>query len=91
MQPSRPARYRGLRRLLLALIGLLYVVSIPWYREAGAEPAIVLGLPDWVATALACYVAVAVLNSVAWMLTEVEDTAPEPSDPAPRPEGGPPR
>jgi hypothetical protein len=82
MDPSRIARRRGLRRLLLALIGLLYVASIPWYRDAGADPEIVLGLPDWVATALLCYVGVALLNSVAWLLTDVEDEEPA-RDPAP--------
>jgi hypothetical protein len=74
---SRPAR-GGLRRLLLGAIGVLYVVSVPWYRESGAEPEIWLGLPDWVAVALGCYVAVAILNSIAWLLTEVEDAPPEP-------------
>jgi len=48
------------------------VVSIPWYRAAG-EPGRWLGLPDWVAVALVCYVAVAVLNSVAWLLTDIPD------------------
>jgi hypothetical protein len=78
-EPSRLAR-RRLRRLLLALIGLLYVASIPWYRETGAEPAILLGLPDWVATALACYVGVALLNAVAWRLTEIEEAEPAPGE-----------
>jgi hypothetical protein len=32
-----------------------------------------LGLPDWVAVALLCYAAVAVLNSLAWLLTDVPD------------------
>ncbi len=59
--------------LLLAAIGLLYVVSIPWYRETGAEPEIWFGLPDWVAVALGCYVAVAVLNAIAWLRTDVPE------------------
>jgi hypothetical protein len=62
-----------LRRGVLALIGLLYVVSVPWYRETGSPVDIVFGLPDWVAVALACYVGVAILNGVAWLLTEVRD------------------
>lgn len=62
------------RRLLLWAIGLLYLVSIPWYREPGAAPEMGLfGLPDWVGIALGCYIAAAVLNSVAWMLTDVSD------------------
>ena len=64
---------RRLRRLLLLGIAVLYLASIPWYRETGAEPEIVLGLPDWVTIALGCYVGVALLNSVAWLLTDVDD------------------
>ena len=61
------------RRILLAGIGLLYALSIPWYREAGASPAIVFGLPDWVAVALACYLGVAILTALAWLLSDIED------------------
>lgn len=64
---------RRLRALLLALIGVLFVASVPWYRPTGADVTLIWGLPDWVAVALACYVGVAVLNSVAWLLSEVED------------------
>lgn len=62
-----------IRGLLLAGVALLYVFSIPWYREPGAESAIVFGLPDWVMVALGCYVAAAVLNSLAWLATDVRD------------------
>ena len=31
------------------------------------------GLPDWVAVALACYVAAAFLNAGAWLLTDLRD------------------
>jgi hypothetical protein len=75
---------RRFRLLLLAIIALLYLISIPWYREAGKAPAIWLGLPDWVAVALGCYFAAAVLNAVAWLLTDVPDEDP-PVDPT---EGG---
>ena len=61
------------RVLLLVVIGLLYAVSIPWYRESGELAPTVLGLPDWVALALGCYVVVAVLNCVAWLLTDLRD------------------
>ncbi len=64
---------RRLRIALLAVIVALYVISVPWYREAGATPELWLGLPDWVAVALVCYVSVAVLNSAAWLLTELRD------------------
>ena len=72
---------RGLRRLLLVAIGLLYVASIPWYREAGGEPRLWLGLPDWVAVALVCYAAVAVLNAAAWVMTDVPDGSDAPDVP----------
>ncbi len=65
------------RRVCLGLIGVLYVVSVPWYRESGQAPAIWLGLPDWVAVAVLCYVAVAVLNAFAWTATEVPDRVPD--------------
>ena len=66
-----------MRRLLLIAISALYVASIPWYRPSGAESEIVLGLPDWVAVALGCYVIAALLNSLAWLLTDVPDRPPE--------------
>ncbi len=65
------------RSLLLALIALLYVISIPWYRSAGAPSGVLLGLPDWVAVALLCYVGIAILNSAAWLLTDVPDDESE--------------
>ena len=70
-----------MRVLLLAAIALLYAVSIPWYRETGAEPEMWFGLPDWVAVALGCYLAVAVLNAIAWLRTDV----PEPPSAADEP------
>ncbi len=44
-----------------------------------------LGLPDWVAVALLCYLAAAVVNAVAWLITDVPDDGPP--DPTRR-EGG---
>ena len=69
------------RTWLLVAIAVLYVVSVPWYRETGAPVSYLFGLPDWVAVALACYVAVAVLNSLAWMLTDMADESPSDRDP----------
>ncbi len=69
---------RLLRRVCLGLIVLLYVVSVPWYRDGDAPLRLWLGLPDWVALALLCYVAVAVLNAVAWLATAIPE---DPEDP----------
>jgi hypothetical protein len=73
-EPARVGRVR-LRRSLLALIALLYVASIPWYRRAGTgdPPGVLFGLPDWVAVALVCYAAAAFLNAGAWLLSDVHD------------------
>jgi hypothetical protein len=68
------------RRGLLVAIGILYVVSVPWYRSGGGEPEIWLGMPDWAAVAVVCYAAVAVLNALAWLLCEVHDVQPDPAD-----------
>jgi len=65
---------RRVRAVLLAAIVVLFVVSVPWYRTGGGGvPAKWLGLPDWVAVALVCYVVAAVLNAVAWLLTDFDD------------------
>ena len=57
------------RRVCLVGIGLLYVASVPWYRESDVPMRVWLGLPDWVAVALLCYVGVASLNALAWLWT----------------------
>lgn len=77
---------RRLRRALLALVALLYVLSIPWYRTAGDDPTVWLGLPGWVAVALLCYVGAAFANAAAWLLTDVPD-APEVPEPRDAPAG----
>jgi hypothetical protein len=64
---------RRIRAVLLAAIGVLFVLSVPWYRASDAELQIRFGLPDWVAVALGCYVGVAILNAIAWLLTDVPD------------------
>ncbi len=72
------ARTRSrIRRLLLVGVGVLYVLSIPWYREAGSTAELAYGLPDWVAVAIGCYVAAAILNAVAWLLTEIPEDHPQ--------------
>ena len=71
------------RTLLLVAIAALYLVSIPWYRPAGAVPETWFGLPDWVAVAIVCYAAAAVLNALAWFGSEISDEAPEADDPSP--------
>ncbi len=80
-----PRRRSRTRVALLVAIALLYVVSVPWYRATDAPLRVVFGVPDWVAVAVACYVAVAVFNAIAWRLTDI----PEALDPAEDvPEGG---
>jgi hypothetical protein len=64
---------RRIRFTLLALIGLLYAISIPWYRADDAPLELIFGLPDWVAVAVGCYVAVAILNAFAWLLTDIPE------------------
>ena len=51
-------------------------MSIPWYRESGAASGTLFGFPDWVAVSIGCYVAIAILNSIAWLLTDVRDVDP---------------
>jgi hypothetical protein len=82
VRPERPRWARPLRRVLLCLIGLLYAASIPWYR-GDAPPARIFGLPDWVAVAVLCYAAAAILNAAAWLLTEFSE--PIDADEARRP------
>ena len=67
----------GRRRLVyigcMIGIALLYIFSVPWYRDANEPLELWLGLPDWVAVSLLCYVGVAILNAIAWLLAEVPD------------------
>ncbi len=67
----RRRRRQLVRRALLAMIAALYLVSVPWYRDSDAPLRLVMGLPDWVAVALGCYIAVAVLNALAWSMTDI--------------------
>lgn len=67
---------RILRRLLLLLVAVLYVLSIPWYRRGGDPAPLWFGLPDWVTVALLCYAGAAFSNALAWLLTEVPDDDP---------------
>ncbi len=64
---------KTLRRVLLTLVVILCVLSIHWYRDAASAPATLMGMPDWVAVAVLCYVAAAVLNAWAWWITDVSD------------------
>lgn len=70
------SRGSGRRRIHVAcmiIIALLYVISVPWYRDVDQPLQIWFGLPDWVAVALLCYVGVAIVNGVAWSVAEVSD------------------
>jgi len=77
-----------LRTGFLVCIGILYCISVPWYRSDSQELELFLGLPDWVAVAVICYGLVAILNSLAWVQTSVEDDAPLPAVLAHREAGG---
>jgi hypothetical protein len=65
----------------MIVIGLLYIISVPWYRDDEAPLRLWLGLPDWVAVALLCYVGVAIVNAVAWIVTDVPDQPDESEGP----------
>ena len=71
---------------LLVTIAILFVASIPWYREPGVAPSIWFGLPDWFAVAIGCYVAVAIANALAWLLTDLSDPEEPHRDDAPEDE-----
>jgi hypothetical protein len=72
---------RSLRAICLGLIALLYVISVPWYRDTEAPLRIWFGLPDWVAVALLCYVGVAIVNAAAWLLSDVSDVSDDSNEP----------
>ena len=65
-----------LRVLLFGAIGLLFLLSIPWYREANAAPPLLFGLPSWVAVAIGCYLGAACLNAIAWWIVPLSDHLP---------------
>jgi hypothetical protein len=69
--------------VLLGGVALLYIASVPWYRDLDAPLRLVFGLPDWVAVAIACYAVAACLNAAAWLLSDgasaFEDSADAPS------------
>lgn len=74
---SGVARKRSRFRLfLLGLVFFLFVFSVPWYRGDPEGLHLVFGLPDWVAVALGCYGLAALLNSLAWLWTDIDDEAP---------------
>ncbi len=71
---------RPLRRLLLGLLALLYGASIPWYRDSGAAPGTLLGLPDWAAVAVLCYALAALVTALLWLVTDMPEAPAEPPD-----------
>ena len=75
MEAGVVRRRRRLRLFLLGLVFLLFVFSVPWYRGDSEGLHLILGLPNWVAVALGCYGLAALLNSVAWLWTDIDDEA----------------
>jgi hypothetical protein len=73
-QSTASIRRRRLRVASLVGVGIVYLVSIPWYRESGGALQLIAGLPDWVSVAFGSYCLAAVLNCFAWLLTDVDDT-----------------
>jgi len=76
IEASRARRAALVRRAALAGVAVLYLFSVPWYREPGSQDGLLFGLPSWVAVAIGCYVGAACLNAVAWLLTPVSDDLP---------------
>jgi len=74
------ARSRTAYFLCMIAIALLYVVSVPWYRDVDEPLRLWFGLPDWVSVALLCYVGVAILNGIAWSVVEIHDHPDEPDE-----------
>jgi hypothetical protein len=77
---SDPRVRRRVHFACMIVIALLYLVSVPWYRDAEAPLRLWLGLPDWVAVALLCYVGVAMANALAWIVSDVSDGADDADD-----------
>ncbi len=77
---SNRRRRRSVHLACMILIALLYVISVPWYRDDDAPLRLWLGLPDWVAVALVCYVGVAIVNAVAWAMIDVSDVVDDSDD-----------
>lgn len=86
--PERPRREPLDSPRLLALIVLLYALSIPWWAGGGA-PRIVLGLPAWALASLGFTLAISVLTAFLalrrWSDTP-SDSAPAEPDANPRPD-----
>jgi hypothetical protein len=72
-RPSAPRWRARLRRALLLAVGLLYLLSVPWYRAADPRPGLLFGLPDWVAVAIGCYALAALGNAAAWLLADLPE------------------
>ncbi len=77
--PEEPPRSR-VRWPVLAAYGALMAIGVPWYWPQG-DQAMVLGLPVWVAVAVAASAAASVLT--AWLLRnawQAEDESSENED-----------
>lgn len=88
---SDPRVRRRVHLACMVVIALLYLVSVPWYRDAEAPLRLWLGLPDWVAVALLCYVGVAIMNAVAWIISDISDVSDDADEPDQSQDPGAPR
>lgn len=85
--PDRPRREPLDSPRLLALVVVLYALSIPWWAGGGA-PAIRLGMPAWALASLGFTFAISVLTAFLALRRWSDDPADDPGgDPPERTAG----
>lgn len=85
--PDRPRREPLDSPRLLALVVVLYALSIPWWADSGA-PAIRLGMPAWALASLGFTFAISVLTAFLALRRWSDDPADDPGgDPPERAAG----
>ncbi|AMO56647.1 hypothetical protein GZ77_03415 [Endozoicomonas montiporae] len=51
----------------ILLMILLLIVSVPWNRNNQQMNETLLGFPEWVVVAIACYFSITLINVVIWL------------------------